>query len=87
MAHPRIGIFGALVALGSVIAWRWAQKNRAAQARLAKELSRWEDEGGALASVAQAVPSTSTLGVSRDAVPNGAAEVGGTRDAWLFPHS
>jgi hypothetical protein len=87
MAHPRIGIFGALVAVGGVIAWRWAQKHRAAQARLAQELSRWEDEGGALASVAQAAPPASALSVSPHAVPNGAAEVGGTREAWLFPHS
>lgn len=87
MAHPRIGIFGALVAVGGVIAWRWAQKHRASQARLAQELSRWEDEGGALASVAQAAPPASSLGVSPHAVPNDAADVGGTNDAWLFPHS
>lgn len=96
MAHPRIGIFGALVAVGGVIAWRWAQKHRAAQARLSSELNRWEAEGGALASTAQAAPVEAAVGdvskvspgdVSPSAVPNGRAHVGGTRDAWRFPHS
>ena len=88
MARPRIGIFGALVAVGGVIAWRWAQKHRASQARLASELSRWEDEGGALASVTQAPPSVSApaMAVSHGAMTNGAVPVGGTRDAWRFPH-
>jgi hypothetical protein len=87
MANPRIGIFGALVAVGGVIAWRWAQRHRASQARLAQELSRWEDEGGALASVAQAAPAAGGHGISLHAVPNGAAEASGTRDVWRFPHS
>jgi hypothetical protein len=54
MARPKIGIFGALVAVGGLLAWRWAQKHRASQANLNRELSRWEDEGGAVASTAQA---------------------------------
>jgi hypothetical protein len=89
MARPRIGIFGALVAVGGgVIAWRLAQKRRASQARLANELNRWEDEGGALASVTQAAPSTPASAVApRAAAPNGAAQVGGRRDAWIFPRS
>lgn len=89
MARPRIGIFGALVAVGGVIAWRWSQKHRASQARLAGELSRWEGEGGALASVTQAAPSAP---VSAPAMPGGAmhdeaGHVGSTPDAWVFPHS
>jgi hypothetical protein len=88
MARPKIGIFGALVAVGGVIAWHWAQKHRASQARLAKELSRWEDEGGALGSVAQAAPSLQARAVSpHGAADNAPARGGGTRDAWLFPHS
>lgn len=93
MARPRIGIFGALVAVGGVIAWRWAQKHRASQARLSNELNRWEAEGGALASTAQAAPVEASVGdvspgdVLPCAVPNGRAHVGGTRDAWRFPHS
>lgn len=86
MGRPRIGIFGALVAVGGVIAWRWARKHRASQARLAGELARWESEGGALASITQAAPASVGPEVSPMAVPNGHAHVGGTRDAWHFPH-
>ena len=94
MARPRIGIFGALVAVGGMIAWRWAQKHRASRARLAAELSRWEGEGGAV--VAQgaapgAAPPLSAGGQGRDVAPNGAGHgafghVGSTPDAWIFPH-
>ncbi|PMS36081.1 hypothetical protein B0G57_104165 [Trinickia symbiotica] len=89
MARPKIGIFGALVAVGGVIAWRWSQKHRASQARLASELNRWEGEGGAVASVTQAAPSTpaSASAPTGGPIPDGAARVGGTRDAWVFPHS
>ena len=68
MARPRIGIFGALVAVGGVLAWRWAQKHRASQARLAGELNRWEAEGGALASTTQEAPSTLGSDVSPGAM-------------------
>jgi hypothetical protein len=87
MARPKIGIFGALVAVGSVLAWRWAQKHRASQARLAGELNRWEAEGGALASTTQEAPSTLGSHVSPGTMSNGHAQVGGTADAWHFPHS
>lgn len=92
MARPRIGIFGALVAVGGLMAWRWAQKHRASQARLAGELNRWEGEGGAVASSSAAsAASTSERGPGRAVVPNGAGHggvehIGGTRDAWIFPH-
>ncbi len=91
MARPKIGIVGALVAVGGMIAWRWAQKHRAAQARLAGELSRWEGEGGAVVSAAAPAPSMSATGPAKGAIPNGAGHggtthVGGTRDAWIFPH-
>jgi len=87
MARPRIGIFSALVAVGGVLAWRWAQKHRASQARLAGELNRWEAEGGALASTSQEAPSTLGSQVSPGTISNGHAQVGGTADAWRFPHS
>jgi len=91
MTHPRIGVFGALVAVGGVLAWRWAQQRRVSQARLSGELSRWEAEGGALAPLAQTSPLAAGAHVApREAgLPNGAAgpaHVGGTRDAWHFPH-
>jgi hypothetical protein len=91
MARPKIGIFGALVAVGGVIAWRWAQKHRASQARLAGELSRWEGEGGAVVAGAPAALSMSDSGPAQGAATNGAGHgslgrIGGTRDAWIFPH-
>jgi hypothetical protein len=94
MARPKIGIFGALVAVGGMIAWRWAQKHRASQARLAGELNRWESEGGAVnTQAAEAAPASHSpgSGPGGTVVPNGAGngafgQVGGTRDAWIFPH-
>jgi hypothetical protein len=94
MARPKIGIFGALVAVGGMIAWRWAQKHRASQARLAGELNRWESEGGAVnTQAAEATPASHSpgSGPGGTVVPNGAGngafgQVGGTRDAWIFPH-
>ncbi len=86
MARPKIGIFGALVAVGGMLAWRWALKHRASQARLANELNRWEEEGGAMSASAQSAPHAGQEATPHDVVPNGAGRVGGTRDAWTFPH-
>lgn len=86
MAHPRIGIFGALVAVGGVIAWRWAQKHRASQARLVSELNRWEGEGGAVGTASQTAPAMSQTGAPPGIVPNGAGRADSMRDAWHFPH-
>jgi hypothetical protein len=93
MARPKIGMFGALVAVGGMIAWRWAQKHRASQARLAGELNRWEGEGGAIASPSAQASATQSAAVGHgpEVAPNGAGhgafgQVGGTRDAWIFPH-
>lgn len=92
MARPKIGIFGALVAVGGMIAWRWAQKHRESQARLAGELNRWEGEGGTVATGAGAAPAMSDTGPpARGAATDGAGhgsfgQIGGTRDAWIFPH-
>lgn len=91
MTRPKIGIFGALVAVGGMIAWRWAQKHRASQARLAGELSRWEGEGGAVVASSASASPMQASGSERAVAPNGAGNgafghVGGTRDAWIFPH-
>ena len=88
MARPRIGIFGALVAVGGLLAWRWAQKHRASQAHLNRDLSRWEDEGGAVVNVAQTAPATaSPAGAAPAAGTNGASHPNGFGEAWPFPHS
>ncbi|MDR5756442.1 MULTISPECIES: hypothetical protein [unclassified Caballeronia] len=74
MARPSIGIFGALFAVGSVLAWKWVQSQDASR-RTARDVSRWEDEGGKVLTPA-----------SGGAV-NGHGVVGGTADAWHFPRS
>jgi len=38
MARPKIGIFGAMMAVGGLLAWRWAQRRRASQANLNRDL-------------------------------------------------
>ncbi|SAK59693.1 hypothetical protein [Caballeronia ptereochthonis] len=78
MARSSIGIFGALFAVGSVLAWKWVQSQDAAGRRTARDLSRWEDEGGKVL--------TPAGGESTHAV-NGHGAVGGTADAWHFPRS
>lgn len=89
MARPKIGIFGALMALGAVLAVRYAQRNRAAQVPAARELSRWEDEGGKTAtpsgSVTAASANPSTPGAAHGA--DGSAHLNGQGRAWPFPRS
>ncbi|MFL9871110.1 hypothetical protein [Paraburkholderia megapolitana] len=77
MARHRIGIFGVLVAIGGILALRCAQKSRAAQTTTAREVSRWEGEGGATAPAAQAAPAVKGT--------NGAHHPGANGDAWPFP--
>jgi len=89
MARPKLGLFGALFAIGSVLAWRWAQAQRDASKRGARELNRWEGEGGKVVTPASA----SAASVATSAAPvkpsnsNGNGALGGTPEAWHFPHS
>jgi hypothetical protein len=85
MARPRIGIFGALFAVGGMVAWRWAQKRRAAQAATARDLTRWEGEGGSVADAGPVQPATLPGGTHPNA-GNG-ADHGATGGAWRFPRS
>ncbi|RKE24390.1 hypothetical protein B0G76_8277 [Paraburkholderia sp. BL23I1N1] len=95
MGRPKIRIFGVLMALGGVLALRYVQRNRAAQALAARELSRWEGEGGTVATPATpATPSGSVSAASAgpstpDAAhgANGSARSNGQGDAWPFPRS
>jgi hypothetical protein len=92
MARPKIGIFGALVAVGGLLALRWAQKHRASQASLNRELNRWEDEGGAVVAATQAAPntpavSTGAAGGNPVSGTNGSSHPNGLGEAWPFPHS
>ncbi|WP_144110474.1 hypothetical protein [Paraburkholderia sp. BCC1886] len=84
MARPKIGLFGALMALGGFLAVRYVQRNRAQQIPVARELSRWEDEGGAVA--APATPAGSVTNAPA-AGHNGAAYTNGNGGAWPFPRS
>lgn len=92
MGRPKIGLFGALMALGGFLALRYVQRNRAAQVPAARELSRWEGEGGTVAaspapagSVAMASAGPSTPDTAHGA--NGSAHANGKEGAWPFPRS
>jgi hypothetical protein len=78
MARPSIGIFGALFAVGSVLAWKWVQSKDAAGRRPVRDINRWEDEGGKVLTPAGTIGSHAM---------NGNETVGGTADAWHFPRS
>jgi hypothetical protein len=85
MARPKIGIFGALFAIGGVVAWRWVQRQRAAQAVPARELTRWEGEGGAVSNDAPLHPAARS-GATHPSSANG-ADHGASGEAWPFPRS
>jgi hypothetical protein len=88
MARPKLGLFGVLFAVGSVLAWKWAQAQRDAAKRAPRELNRWEGEGGKVvtpASASASEPAASAKPANGNGTGNGA--LGGTSDAWHFPHS
>ncbi|MFM0734579.1 hypothetical protein PQQ52_29275 [Paraburkholderia sediminicola] len=92
MGRPKIGIFGALMALGGFLALRYVQRNRAAQIPVARELSRWEDEGGTVATPptpAGSVTAASAVASTPDTAhgANGSAHPNGKEGAWPFPRS
>ena len=88
MARPRIGLFGALFAVGGVLAWKWAQAKRDNARRQLGDVHRWEDEGGKVITPTSA---TAAIGAPANSVrPANAAGngvLGGSPDAWHFPHS
>ncbi|AME24215.1 hypothetical protein [Burkholderia sp. PAMC 26561] len=85
MARPKIGLFGALIAVGSVLAWKWAQTKRDTVKRTPRDLTRWEDEGGKVVTPSTATASGQPVAARPANGSNGA--LGGTPDAWHFPHS
>ncbi|REE19893.1 hypothetical protein B0G71_3010 [Paraburkholderia sp. BL27I4N3] len=88
MARPKIGIFGALMALGGFLAVRYVQqRNRAAQVPVGRELNRWENEGGTVAA-----PTANQATTAGSASPsahgaNGSAYPNGNGGPWPFPRS
>jgi hypothetical protein len=81
MARPTIGIFGALMALGGFLAVRYVQHKRSGQVSPARDLSRWENEGGAVAAPAALSTELTPAGQST----NGSGQVNGESRAWPFP--
>jgi hypothetical protein len=86
MARRNFGLFGALFAVGSVLAWKWAHAQHDAQRRGRRDISRWEDEGGKIVTPATASTSAQVTPI-RPASATGDGAVGGTADAWNFPRS
>ncbi|MCC8401041.1 hypothetical protein LJ655_03885 [Paraburkholderia sp. MMS20-SJTN17] len=81
MARPTIGIFGALMALGGLLAVRYVQHKRTGQVYPARDLSRWENEGGAVAAPTASSTQTAPATQSTD----GSGQVNGESGAWPFP--
>jgi hypothetical protein len=80
MARRGIGIFGILLAAGGLLALRCAQKrSRADAATTAREVHRWEGEGGAVASSNGPRTARGANGV------NGAHHPDANGEAWPFP--
>ena len=87
MARP-IGIFSVLMALGGFLAVRYVQHKRAAHLPTARELSRWEGEGGAVATPAAPAGNVSAASAAPSAQgANGLAHSNGDGGAWPFPRS
>ncbi|MFP3565999.1 hypothetical protein [Paraburkholderia sp. SIMBA_030] len=88
MTRPKLGIFGALTVVGSLLALRYMRKNRASQVQAARDLSRWEDEGGSVATPASASGSVAPESVSPATHGvNGSEHLKGNGGAWPFPRS
>jgi hypothetical protein len=102
MLTNRTSLVGALLAVGALgatagmMARHWSQRHRA-RASYYRDLSRWEDEGGALATSATNATNgsggsaTSVLGADRSGTgasgPESAREGDGAAgEPWPFPH-
>ncbi|MFT4068978.1 hypothetical protein [Paraburkholderia sp.] len=83
MARPTIGIFSVLMALGGFLAVRYVQHKRTGQVSAARELSRWENEGGAVAAT-HAGDATATAPAAAHST-NGSGQAHDEGRAWPFP--
>ncbi|WP_244813953.1 hypothetical protein [Caballeronia sp. Lep1P3] len=75
MARSSIGVFGALFAVGGVLAWKWMQSQNASAGGGS---NRWGSDG---------VRVGSSRSRGRRSGANGQYQIGGTPDAWHFPRS
>ncbi|KFX61180.1 hypothetical protein [Paraburkholderia fungorum] len=87
MGRPKIGIFGALMALGGLLALRYVQRNRATQIPTARDLSRWEGEGGAVTTGGVSAASAGPSAPDTAHGANGSHHANGQGSAWPFPRS
>jgi hypothetical protein len=99
MSTNRTNLVGALLAVGALgatagmMAWRWSHRHRMQRASYHRDLTRWEDEGGALATsahnAAAAAPGKAAETLSAGAAPTSNAARQGNGSAgepWPFPH-
>jgi hypothetical protein len=85
MARP-IGMFSVLMALGGFLAVRYVQNRRGTRFSTgARELSRWEGEGGNVAAPAGASGAASATPGAQGG--NGSAYSNGDDRPWPFPRS
>lgn len=90
MARPKLGIFSAMMALGGFLAVRYVQRNRAAQVPVARELNRWENEGGTVLTPVTPTTNQAVVGAGAGSGAhgsNGSAHTNGNGEAWPFPRS
>lgn len=100
MLKNRTSLVGALLAVGALgatagmMARRWSQRHRAQRTSYYRDLSRWEDEGGALAANVtngSGGPAASVSGADRLGAAASGAEAarqgdGAAGEPWPFPH-
>jgi hypothetical protein len=93
MSRNRTNLANALIAVGAIsatagmLAWRWSQRHRMQRSTFHRELSRWEGEGG---SIASATGGTVEAGASAHGGAADAASAppanGAAGTPWPFPH-
>jgi hypothetical protein len=87
--------FLAAALVGGFAAWLWKLARLKSHATPHGEITRWEDEGGAVhsldeqpAAASASRPAASLNGIANGLASNGAEEAtGSTPDAWKFPRA
>ncbi|WP_322042925.1 hypothetical protein [Paraburkholderia sp. J67] len=96
MSKSKPGLFGTLMAVGALgatagmLALRWSQRHRAQRQHMHRDLSRWEDEGGALSESANGAFGAAAGKPMDEAAMHGRGAPGASEDAngaWPFPQS
>ncbi|MBN3852392.1 MULTISPECIES: hypothetical protein [unclassified Paraburkholderia] len=93
MSKNKPGLFGTLMAVGALgatagmLALRWSQRHRMQRQHLHRDLSRWEDEGGALSETAGALNAAAAKPADETATRASGAADEANGNAWPFPTS